>query len=248
MTEPTNTRDEEDVSDSSASSLPQPTAPQSKPYSYLRYEQVESKYFPSVASLPPQTLCWVLLSKGKGKAPQLYERARILSPCENEKRMLVQYPKGSTYRVRQSNLMPVLEHEENLVLIASETNDYRRTSIVHTLPKDDFLEIGCDFGILVDSVDAKTRLGVDKSEESIRIAKERYPDRDFLLGDIFEDEMELARPTVVAIDINGNRMLPAVLKCIQLAIDKWSPRLLIVKSRELYALHMKQQANANTTK
>jgi hypothetical protein len=89
----------------------------------------------------------------------------------------------------------------------------------------------------VDSVDSKTRLGVDKSEDSIRIARERYPTRNFLLGDVFEDELDisLGSPSVVAIDINGNRMLPAVLDCIQLALDNWSPRLIIVKSRELYA-------------
>jgi hypothetical protein len=132
--------------------------------------------------------------------------------------------------------MPVLEHEETLVLVASETNDYRRTAIVHTRKDDHFLEIGCDFGILVDSVDAKSQLGVDKSEESIGIARERYPNRDFLLGDVFEDlDFTPQHPLVVAIDINGNRELPAVLKCVQLALDSWSPRLVVVKSRELYA-------------
>ena len=133
--------------------------------------------------------------------------------------------------------MPVLEHQSHLVLVASETNDYRRMATVHTRQEDNFLEIGCDFGILVDTVDAKTRLGVDKSEESIKIARERYPNRHFLLGDVFEDDLDITldNPSVIAIDINGNRMLPAVLDCIQLALDKWSPRLIIVKSRELYA-------------
>jgi len=133
--------------------------------------------------------------------------------------------------------MPVLEHHEKLILVASETDDYRRTSIVHTRKEDHFIEIGCDFGILVDSVDSKTRLGVDKSEASIRIAKERYPDREFLLGDIFDGCLDIIpeQPLIVSIDINGNRMLPAVLKCLQLVLDAWSPRLVIVKSRELYA-------------
>ena len=40
---------------------------------------------------------------------------------------------------------------------------------------------------------------------------------------------------VVAIDINGNRELEAVRQCLQLVIQEWKPRLIIVKSRALYA-------------
>ena len=132
--------------------------------------------------------------------------------------------------------MPVLENVRQLILVTSETKDYRRTAIVQTCEDDNFVEIGCDFGILVDSVDCKSRLGIDKSEKSIKVAKERYPNRDFLLGDVFDGvDISPKQPLVVAIDINGNRELPAVEKCIQLALDLWSPRLVIVKSRELYA-------------
>jgi hypothetical protein len=224
--------------------LPQPSKADSKPYRYHRFEQMQPLYFPD--SFQPGTLCWVMLSKGKKKTPQLASRARVVEECEDDReRIVVRYPSGSTYRVRRSNLMPVMEHESHIILVASETNDYRRTAIVQTLPEDHFVEIGCDFGILVDSVDCQSRLGVDKSEESIRIAKERYPSREFLLGDIFEDlEIEIKQPLVVAIDINGNRMLPAVLKCLQLVLDRMAPRLVVVKSRELYAEMVKREINA----
>lgn len=221
--------------------LPQPSDAESKSYRYLKFDDIEKEFLDAKGMDPlllPDTLCWVLLSKGKGKTSQLYERARVVSACEDdENRILVRYPKGSTYRVRRTNLMPVLEHQSHLVVVTSETNDYRRTAIVHTRKEDHFLEIGCDFGILVDSVDAKTSLGIDKSEESIQIARQRYPNQEYLLGDIFEDELPIAlgSPSVVAIDINGNRMLPAVLDCIQVAMDKFSPKLIVVKSRELYA-------------
>ncbi len=111
-------------------------------------------------------------------------------------------------------------------------------------------EIGCDFGILVDAVDAKSSLGIDKSEESIQIANVRYPDQRFLLCDIFEDDLtaeinpEEMESLVVSIDINGNRELPAVLKCIQFVLDSWSPRLIMVKSRELHA-KMKSENEIN---
>ena len=106
-------------------------------------------------------------------------------------------------------------------------------------------EIGCDFGILVDSVDAKSSLGIDKSEESIQIATTRYPDQNFLLRDVFEDDLDIGpkTPLVVSIDINGNRELPAVLKCIQFALDSWSPRLIMVKSRELHAKMTSEDKN-----
>jgi hypothetical protein len=216
--------------------LPQPTETTEEPHRYLCFEQIEPQFFPG--PFQTQQLCWVLLSKGKCKTPQLSSRARIVSESENDSdRFLVQYPKGSTYNVRRSNLIPVLEHEERLILVASETNDYRRMSCVHTLATDHFLEIGCDFGITVNMVDAKSKLGVDKSETSIAGAKKRYPDCDFLLGDIFEGlNLSLQQPLVVAMDINGNRELPAVLQGIQVVLDKWSPRLLMVKSRELHAL------------
>ena len=110
---------------------------------------------------------------------------------------------------------------------------------------------------MVDRVDAKSSLGIDKSEESIRIARERYPHQKFLLRDVFEEDNDdvlqglrqdgddnigldhgengLVRNLVVAIDINGNRELPAVLRCIQLVLDSWSPRMIMVKSRALHA-------------
>jgi hypothetical protein len=227
--------------------LPQPAKDGAIHYRYVRHDQIEANFFPNLENgyYKEGTLCWVLLSKGNKKSPQLYQRARVVSsliPENKEDRILIQYPKGSTYHVRRSNLMPVLEHESNLILVASETSDYRRVSIVQTRPEDHFIEVGCDFGILVDSVDAKSSLGIDKSEESIRIARERYPTGNFLLGDIFEGldvPVYNKAPLVVSIDINGNRQLNAVLKCIQLVLDEWSPRLIIVKSRELYAKMVK---------
>jgi hypothetical protein len=181
---------------------------------------------------------------------------------KKDRRILVRYPKGSTYRVRRTNLLPVLEDfrqystpaasgvrkavvdEDALVIVASETTDYRRVTITHTLDSDHFVEIGCDFGILCDSVHCQTSLGIDKSESSIAIARVRYPSRTFLLGDIFEEfdtmmsssSSFFQQPLVVAIDINGNRALPTVIDCIQLVMDKIKPRLIVVKSRELYSV------------
>jgi hypothetical protein len=91
-----------------------------------------------------------------------------------QRRILVRYSKGATYRVHAYNLIPVLEpivHNANtvdaknaippssssynyppLVVLVPETNIYRRVAKVHTTPEDTFMEIGCDYGITVDKI------------------------------------------------------------------------------------------------
>jgi hypothetical protein len=49
------------------------------------------------------------------------------------------------------------------------------------------------------------------------------------------NKIDMNPSLVVAIDINGNRELEAVQECIQIVIQEWKPRLILVKSRALYA-------------
>jgi hypothetical protein len=89
-------------------------------------------------------------------------------------------------------------------------------------------------------------VGIDKSVVSIREAKERYPDlcKSFFVWDVLAEPVKPAEmlishsqpPDVVAMDINGNRELLAVLECLQAVWKLWRPRLIIVKSRSLYAV------------
>lgn len=308
-------------------------------YSYYRYEQAETQFLRQPATLAPETLCWVLQSKGKKQRrkhttksslttdntkqrKELLSRAWIIGSgsssieatqqdhddkndnnCNNHKkrhkdRILVRYPKGSTYHVKPENLLPVLM-ECRLVIVLPETHLYRRWALVHTQPKDSFCEIGCDVGILVHriwehSLCPKHVSGIDKSEADIDQAQQRYPQIQFqtwnvplleeeddennndkgsgsktqphdpsvgsastttpLPMDLFpqppsdrkdNDNTDDTSPImnaslVVAIDINGNRELQAVQKCIQIVIQEWKPRLIFVKSRALYA-DLKQQ-------
>jgi hypothetical protein len=55
-------------------------------------------------------------------------------------------------------------------------------------------------------------------------------------------------PTVVAIDINGTRPLPAVQTCLALVVQTWQPRLVIVKSRELYAHIVNKELTQSSSK
>jgi hypothetical protein len=140
--------------------LPQPE--NHDPYSYVLYEEVESRYFPP--PLPEGTLCWTLKSKGVHKGSggtqrpaELFSRARVvISPTteDDNDRVLVRYSKGSEYHVRRSNLIPVLEPTvvlDGIVLVTGETPQYRRACVVHTY-RESFLEVGCDFGITVHRV------------------------------------------------------------------------------------------------
>mmetsp|Transcript_13858 Transcript_13858/g.30189 ORF Transcript_13858/g.30189 Transcript_13858/m.30189 type:complete len:423 (+) Transcript_13858:66-1334(+) len=124
---------------------------------------------------------------------EFFRRARVISDDEeisveggdtssiqklSERRVLVRYSLGATYRVRAYNLIPVLEPSVHntildalpspksnedaqlqtpislppLVVIVPETNIYRRVAKVHTTPDDSFMEIGCDYGITVDKI------------------------------------------------------------------------------------------------
>jgi hypothetical protein len=90
-------------------------------------------------------------------------------------------------------------------------------------------------------------LGIDKSEESIRVAKEecagcgRYEIADALLD--YDGVLQLCtdylgrHPTVVAIDINGNREAEAVVQTIDNVMNMSAkpPRLIVVKSSMLCA-------------
>lgn len=92
-------------------------------------------------------------------------------------------------------------------------------------------------------------LGVDRSRESIDIANGRYPDCLFsLVNVLWADEMASLRalceeslanssPSVVCVDVNGNREIDGVLDVLRMVVkERWrrQPRLIIVKSRFLY--------------
>lgn len=230
---------------------------------------------------------------------------------DKDDRILVQYPKGSTYRVKRENILPVLTWPpvaQPLVMVLPETRLYHRWTVVHTQATDQFCEIGCDVGILVHRIwqfaaQRRRIWGLDKGPGGIASAQQRYPDladqfrvwnvpllafsdndkdnvttnhgadstnatatvteethhgddegdaaakkdnnsapqQTPLPMDLFakddnnnDDDDDIHKSLVVAIDINGNRELEAVRQCMQLVIQEWKPRLIVVKSRALY--------------
>jgi hypothetical protein len=287
-------------------SLPQPRRDHDNAYNYVLYEDLAENFFPS--RLEPGALCWVLKSKGLqskqddercSQRSELFLRARVVRDDQEgdlvpTRRILVRYPRGSTYHVKRSNLIPVLEPPSckclPVVLIMAETPDYRRAAVVHTCLGDSFLEIGCDYGACVNRVQRALHdirsvprnpqdepmnlppadvgrvwcLGVDKSTESIDIATKQFPSCKFSVEDALTSEgiaklqilcasvLQTRHPSVVAIDINGNREIPAVLQCVDNILnpgsDEWGlPRLILVKSRLLHSALRSSARNVNVT-
>lgn len=63
------------------------------------------------------------------------------------------------------------------------------------------------------------------------------PDEMASLNTLCTQTLKGGSPSVIAIDINGNRELEGVLECLQVVMnEKWlrRPRMIIVKSRFLY--------------
>ena len=236
-------------------------------YSYHRHEKLTSKLQSECCNLSPENPCRFLLSKGKdGKKRKLAPGVVTVPPQEHDPssdRITIQYPRGSTYKLRKEYLLPILQLDRQII-VAPETDIYRRLCWVHTVPSDSFVEIGCDFGLTSGHVVCESKLGIDKSSVSIGIAKKNFPEDRFLEVDVLENTKEemkhilveyKLRPSasapvlaskstsesdvegglVVAIDINGNRELAAVEQCLQRVLELWKPRLVIVKSRSLYS-------------
>ena len=222
-------------------------------YTYHRHEKLTSKLQSESNNLSPTAPCRFLLSKGKNGKKRNLATDTVTVPAQehdpSSDRIMIQYPKGSTYKLRKEYLLPIIQ-EERQIVVAPETDMYRRLSWVHTLQEDAFVEIGCDFGLTSGHVVCESKLGIDKSKTSLGIAKNNFPSDRFLEEDVLEntqEEMEdileryklracdVEGGLVIAIDINGNRELEAVEECLDRVLKWWKPRLVIVKSRSLYS-------------
>ena len=177
------------------------------------------------------------------------------SSSSSPQRLWIQYPKGSTYHVKRDRLLRILpRHQGGLILTWPETDVYRRSCLTHTLPDGEgFCEIGCDHGPTIHRVASwlattttDVVLGIDKADDSIASARQRYPQYTFCQWDCLQPDAVLPaelesliqnnKSFHLAIDIGGNRDLPAVLQCLRVLLVDFAlrPRLVFVKSRALF--------------
>lgn len=226
-------------------------------YKYHLHDVLSSSFQKNAHTLSPGTKCRFLTSKGKNsKKTQLAKDTVILPQTETDEdsdRITIQYPKGSTYHLRKAFLFPILTVDYNII-VADETDFYRRMCWVHTVENDAFIEIGCDMGFTVGEMTiVPCRLGIDKSEVSLEQLRGKYSTCPILQMDLLEEDVSVIQnllmekkmdaksleqqggKLVVAIDINGNREIEGVVECLDRVLTCWSPKLVIVKSRSLYS-------------
>ena len=159
---------------------------------------------------------------------------------------------GATRRsVARRNVRRVLSADRGarqLVLCCAETDEYRRLARVEAS--------ACDGAVLAiaaqmpraDDGGARREsrgenvVGVDLAMESVEKARASYPALSFEHLDIFEEGAAAALQKLapagfgrVFIDINGSRMLPAVLEALRLAVEELGAPVVVVKSRALPA-------------
>lgn len=157
--------------------------------------------------------------------------------------------------VLPKRILPIFQSlAGQLVIVTGETIPYRHMASSQILSTDTVLEVGCSTGeasaILVRY--AQKWLGFDTSSDMVEqcLAKlPRNPENDnvarALKRDALADPSEAknavtetlgdAGPSVVFVDIGGNRELDGVLRMIDWCKQSFHPRLVVVKSRELEA-------------
>ena len=165
-------------------------------------------------------------------------------------RVLVTFGDASSAHIRPRNLIPCLAETRSArapsIRVVTGTTDYYRRMAKACVRSSDFcVEIGSDFGVTTSilSMRARRAVGIDKSTKSVKKAKEQYPSLEFLCCDVFRNPESLTRlhereggVDVVFIDINGNRLLPAVQNMANLVERLVGPRIIVIKSKEMYKL------------
>ena len=193
-------------------------------------------------------LCFIFQAASKP-----FERAYIVEPIVKDSsskfhgRLKVKYTFGkqSTYFVRPKNIIKVIQSagpEFKNCIVTKDTNMYRRLAHAQARPNDTALEIGCDFGYTTKILGEKCKiaLGVDKRYPHVKEAIKRYgsagdnniffhavdifTDSDNILGK-YSDRLNQS-PSLIFIDINGNRELEAVVRALNVVYERFlaSPR------------------------
>jgi hypothetical protein len=159
---------------------------------------------------------------------------------------------SSTAHIRPKMLVPHPKCERALY-VAPTTDLYRRFAKTQGNPEDVFIEIGSDFGqttAIIRDRSCPHVVGIDKSESHVEEARVRYSQCTFVAADVLKNPESLRecvdmfpkttvggdRECVCFIDINGNRPLEAVQQCLNIVEATLKPKVIVVKSKEMYKL------------
>jgi len=162
----------------------------------------------------------------------------------------------ATAHVQPQRLTPIysLQGQTKQVLLCANTKEYRRLAKTQPQKTDFVIEIGSSFGIATDIIHQRARhvVGIDISKQLIEKAQITYPDIPFLCFDVLQDKVRLLSiakdpsstlwkdselpylSDMVFLDIGGNRELETVASILKFLQEELSPRLIVVKSTQLF--------------
>ena len=166
-----------------------------------------------------------------------------MGSCATEVAIPLSQSNGNGHPTHCERLIAMFPPDEKRVVVAAETNEFRRLIRAHTSPSDAFVvEIGSSFGEATKLIarHCPAVLGLELSAEAVAVARQRYPTIRFEQCDCLVEEARLvtmcAGATKVFIDINGNRPLEQVARVLRTVMQQVKPQLVVVKSRTLHRL------------
>jgi SAM-dependent methyltransferase len=138
------------------------------------------------------------------------------------------------------------KQKSTTIVVTPETNFFRQL-VPHVEPTDIVLEIGCSTGetskLLIPL--CRSYVGLDNSQEMLAKCRNQIPttatnDCHLAVVDALVDPRKglqecqtYGTPSVVFMDIGGNRECINVLRMLSWVLQEFEPRLVVVKSREL---------------
>ena len=188
----------------------------------------------------------IVLTRWKER-PIAHARGTIIKSTESEQKVQVS-PKDdavlSTLNLKDcKRILPDFE-EKRTVVVTAETNHFRQM-VCQVHDQDRVLEIGCSTGetskLLIPY--AMSWVGFDTSEEMISQCRNHLVETkqchivkvDALIDPFkaLEEAQKFGPPSVVFLDIGGNRESISIFRMVSWILDSLEPRLLVIKSREL---------------
>ncbi|KAJ3182187.1 hypothetical protein HDU85_003229 [Gaertneriomyces sp. JEL0708] len=162
-------------------------------------------------------------------------------------RYKVHYPSNdTTCHVNPARLHRVYPTDEKsitaTVLICGDTTNYRRLARSQVRSHHRVVEIGSSYGVCTDILAQHSSpelvLGIEISLGLVKEARKRYPHLSFECLDALHHRERVAflakDADIVFMDVGGNRCLDIVIQVLDFVVTCIKPRLVVVKSEELY--------------
>jgi SAM-dependent methyltransferase len=230
----------------------------------LREKAVEWRIYP-----PKKRTCALFPKESSvaAKDGKTYQKGMI-TETDSRKNTVTVTIDGSVSKVlhireQKRRLLPLFQNANQSIIVTPETNFFRQMAISQISQDDRVLEIGCSTGetskLFIPI--CQSWVGVDTSEKMIAQCKQMIQENNFESTNTHLEQVDalidpakalsvvthFGEPSVIFIDIGGNRECINVLRMLSWARERFpnNLRLVVVKSREL-TQSMQSLANSET--